>query len=239
MTRVSIARGAAALVVLALCGAACSTTDDVAGVRDATDVAVDDSGADAPETADTAAPVPAETDLAAPDDTDETDETDSADSSATDGFVFTAPTGDYVITFPGEPTSTPLPVPLPTGQVNAEAFIYEDGGDAAYFTSVFDYPDGSIDSDPEAALVTARDGAIANVGGTLVDSQFVDRDGVPGVVFSFEVSEGATAGGGNALVFVDDLRLYQSFALGFSGQSARFEAFLDTFMFTADQAGDS
>ena len=108
----------------------------------------------------------------------ETDTTPADD--VVDGFEFTAPTDDYVITFPGEPTATPLPVPLPTGQVNAEAFIYEDGSDAAYFTSVFDYPDGAIDADPETVLVGARDGAIANVGGTLVDSEFVDRDGVPG-----------------------------------------------------------
>ncbi len=73
----------------------------------------------------------------------------------------------------------------------------------------------------------------------MLDSEFVDRDGVPGVVFSFEVADGSTSGDGNALVFVDGLRLYQSFALGFSGQTDQFQAFLATFMFTADQAGDS
>ena len=207
-------------MVLALFGAACSAGDDVAGVSVPTDTADTESANSA--VAETAVPAPTDTEPA-----------------DTDGFVFTAPTDDYVITFPGEPSPTPLAVPLPTGQVAAEAFIYEDGVDAAYFTSVFDYPEGSIDSDPEVALLTARDGAVANVGGTLVDSQFVESNGVPGVAFAFEVVDGEDSGDGNALVFVNGLRLYQSFALGFSGQTEQFQAFLDTFMFTADQAGDS
>ena len=230
MKRRSVTRGTVALVALALFGAACSAGDDVAGVSVLADTA--DTGSANSAAAETAVPAPTGTE---PADT----EPAGTDGAVTDGFVFTAPTDDYVITFPGEPSPTPLAVPLPTGQVAAEAFIYEDGVDAAYFTSVFDYPEGSIDSDPEVALLTARDGAVANVGGTLVDSQFVESNGVPGVAFAFEVDDGANSGDGNALVFVDGLRLYQSFALGFSGQTEQFQAFLDTFMFTADQAGDS
>jgi hypothetical protein len=224
----SVARGTAALVVLALFGAACSNSDDVAGVRDVADSAVDEAAdTDVAVTEVPAGTEPADTEPA------------TTDGAATDGFVFTAPTDDYVITFPGEPSSTPLSIPLPTGPVTAEAFIYEDAGDAAYFTSVFDYPEGSIDSDPEVVLIGARDGAVANVGGTLLDSDFVDRDGIPGVAFTFQVVDDSSSGDGNALVFVDGQRLYQSFALGFSGQTDQFQAFLDTFMFTADQAGDS
>jgi hypothetical protein len=162
--------------------------------------------------------------------------TETAAPSA-DGVVFMSPDGDYTITFPGEPTSTPLPVALPTGQVTADAFIYEDGNDAAYFTSVFEYAEGTTDGDAEVVLAGARDGAVSNVGGTLVDSEFVGVDGVPGVSFSFTVSGGE----GNALVYFDEPRLYQSFALGEVGQSASFTAFLDTFMFTttSTEAGDS
>jgi hypothetical protein len=233
MKHAPLYRCVGALAVLALFGAACSNSDDVAGVQEIVETSnVSDEPADTAVTTDDQ---PATVD-SEPADAGE----QSADQSElTGGYVFTAPTGDYVITFPGEPTATPLPIPLPTGQVTADAFIYEDGDDAAYFTSVFDYPEGAIDADPEAVLVGARDGAIANVGGTLVDSEFIERDGVSGVAFSFEVADGATAGDGRALVFVDGLRLYQSFALGFSGQSDQFQAFLDTFMFTADQAGDS
>jgi hypothetical protein len=230
MTSRFAVRGTAALVVLAVSGAACSKSDDVAGVRDVAATAVDEPVDTEPVDTDVAVtepPAPTETDPA------------TSDASQIDGFVFTAPTNDYVITFPGEPSSTPLAIPLPTGSVTAEAFIYEDGGDAAYFTSVFDYPEGSIDSDPEVVLVEARDGAVANVGGTLLDSEFIARDGVPGVAFTFQVVDDSSSGDGNALVFVDGQRLYQSFALGFSGQTDQFQTFLDTFMFTADQAGDS
>jgi hypothetical protein len=105
---------------------------------------------------------------------------------------------------------TAAPLALSMGPVTAEAFIYEDGGDAAYFTSVFDSPKGSIDSDPEIVRVGARDGAGANVGGTPFDAAFVDGQ-----------------------------RLHQSFALGFSGQTDQFPTFRDTSVSTADQAGDS
>ena len=221
-------RSIAAVALLAMIGAACSSTD-AANVSDEPDASIAPADADSgsgsdSDTGDSGSAVDEPTD-------------EPADEPA-DGFLFTAPTGDYVITFPGEPTATPLPIPLPTGQVAAEAFIYEDR-DAAYFTSVFDYPDGTLDTDPEVVLIDARDGAIANVGGALLDSEFVERDGVPGLAFTFEVADGSNEGEGNALVFVDGLRLYQSFALGFSGQAAQFQAFIDTFMFTDDQAGDS
>ena len=216
----SVALGTVVLVALAVSGAACSTGDDVVGVSADTDPANSDA-------METAVPGSIQTEPAA------------TNGASTDGFVFSAPTEDYVITFPGEPSPTPLVVPLPTGQVTAKGFIYEDGANAAYITSVFDYPEDSIGSDPEVVLLAARDGAIANIGGTLVDSQFVESDGVPGVAFAFDVVDGANSSDGNALVFVDGLRLYQSFALGFSGQTEQFQAFLDTFMFTDDQAGDS
>lgn len=216
------------VAVLALFGAACSTGDDVSGVSELAGNESDES-ADSVVESDTTEPAETPT-SEAPADTEPV-------APVGDGFVFTAPTNDYVITFPGEPTSTPLPIPLPTGQVEAEAFIYEDGGDAAYFTSVFDYPDGVIDGDSDVVLTGARDGAVANVGGTLLDSEFVELDGIPGIAFTFAVADGATSGDGSALVFINGLRLYQSFALGFSGQTSEFEAFLDTFTFTATEGG--
>jgi hypothetical protein len=208
--------GIAGLCALSLFSAACGGSDADSSAD--TDPAPDSVPADS---------VPAETAPVV---------TETAAPSA-DGVVFTPPNGDYTITFPGEPTSTPLPVALPTGQVTADAFIYEDGNDAAYFTSVFEYAEGTTDGDPEVVLAGARDGAVSNVGGTLVDSEFVEVDGVPGVSFSFTV----TGGEGNALVYYDEPRLYQSFALGEVGQSASFTTFLDTFMFTttSTEAGDS
>ncbi len=256
MKRRSTLPGAVALVALALTSAACSTTDDVSGVREGVDgevtstVDTDESTiATDPPTTEPATTEPDAVVTTEPgDDTTETTATDvvptdtATDSDIdadTEGFVFTGSTGDYTITFPGEPTATPLPIPLPTGQVEAEAFIYEDGTDAAYFTSVFDYPEGTTDSDPQVVLTGARDGAVANVGGTLVDSEFVETNGIPGMLFTFDVGTGDQAGTGNALVYYDAPRLYQSFALGFTGQAAEFAAFLDTFTFIADEAGDS
>ncbi len=228
-----IRRGVIALAVLPLIGAACSgsdsdtaTTDTAPTDVDATtpveDIATDSLPADTgPVTSESGSPVVPPSDGVAP---------------APNGFVFVSPEGDYAITFPGEPTSTPLPVALPTGQVTAEAFIYEDGTDAAYFTSVFEYEEGTTDADPEVVLTGARDGAVTNVNGTLVESEFVEVDGVPGVSFSFTVAGGE----GNALVYVDGARLYQSFALGGIGQTASFTAFLDSFTFTSSTAaGDS
>ena len=221
--------GLAALCALSLLGAACGASDSDSSAD--TSAATDPAPESAPIETAPAETAPAET---APAETAPV--VTEAAASVTTGIVFASPDGDYTMTFPGEPTSTPLPVALPTGQVTAEAFIYEDGGNAAYFTSVFEYAEGTTDGDPEVVLAGARDGAVSNVGGTLVDSEFVEIDGVPGVSFSFTV----TGGEGNALVYFDEPRLYQSFALGEVGQSADFLAFLDTFMFTTStEAGDS
>jgi hypothetical protein len=42
-----------------------------------------------------------------------------------------------------------------------------------------------------------------------------------------------------ALVYFDEPRLFRSVALGEVGQLASFTAFLNTFMFTTETAGDS
>ena len=233
MTRTGRQSAIAALCAFTLLGAACGNSNDVTGLQDAQNT--DDTSAPVEPVDSEPDPEPADTEPASADTEPEPADTEPEP----EGFLFESPDGDYTLIFPGEPTRTPLPIDLPTGQVIAETFIYEDGLDAAYFTSVFAYEEGTTDPDPEVVLTGARDGAVANVGGTLIDSTFVERDGIPGIAFTFAVVDGVDSGDGNALIFFDEPRLYQSFALGFADQQAAFQAFIDTFSFTDQAEGDS
>lgn len=225
--------------------AACSSGSDVADVRDAGSSTPELSTPElpSPETSTPPETMPPDTtatpdttstpDTAATPDTTDT-ETPEGDAPFDDPFVYAGPDGDFEVTFPGEPTSAPLPVDLPDGQVTAEALIF-DAGTEAYFTSAFDYPEGLFTGiDAQDVLVGARDGALANAGGTLRDSEFVELDGIPGIRFTFDVDSGGLVGEGDALVYFDEPRLYQTFALGESEGAERFTAFVDTFTFTGD-----
>ena len=53
-----------------------------------------------------------------------------SDSDADGGaVVFDAPSGDYSITFPGEPSAVDLPVSLAGVSSAGDAYIFEDGSD--------------------------------------------------------------------------------------------------------------
>lgn len=204
-----------ALATLAVIGSACAGSDDAVDIGD---IEVDVS-------------VP---DLSLP----EITLPDPTTPDVTTGSTFVSPTGDYTIEFPGAPTRTDLPVDLDGETVVADAYLYEDGGDAAYFTSAFDYPDAIIGSAAEDVLVGARDGAISSVGGVVETSDFVERAGVPGIEFTFTIDT-PVAGVGTALVLYAEPRLYQSFALGTTGGAADYRRFVDTFQFTASTSPEA
>lgn len=149
-----------------------------------------------------------------------------------DGVTFVAPTNDYTIVFPGEPSLQVESLPVVGDASSVDFYVYEDGASAAYFTSAFDYPDGLLAADSTSVLESARDGALQTTGATLDSSDVIDRNGIPGLEFTFTIDDGSRPGVGAALLFFDDPRMYQSFALGDPDGGPSFEAFIDTFEFT-------
>ena len=93
------------------------------------------------------------------------------------------PTGTFTIAFPAEPAVQKLQAPLPDGtSLPVTAYLAEVDG-AAVIASCVVYPEGTS-IDPTAVLDSARDGALANVGAELVDSQPIELQGRPGVELS-------------------------------------------------------
>jgi hypothetical protein len=152
-------------------------------------------------------------------------------TGAPDGVVFVAPSGDYSITFPGQPTVEDSAISVDGQSTGAATYVFEDGTDAAYITSMVAYDGTMRAGDSAAVLERARDGALGQIGATLTSSEFVENNDVPGVSFTFTVSNGADDGVGRAVAYFDDPRLYLSFALGASDGAEEFDVFVDSFTF--------
>jgi hypothetical protein len=154
------------------------------------------------------------------------------DDAGDEGVPFTSPHDDFTVSFPGEPETQSLPVQLPDGSnVEGELFLYSDNDIAAGVTRV-DYGPGA-----ETSLEGARDGAIANVGGELVDSQQTELQGRDGLEFSGVVEDGDQSGELLSTVYEDGTLLYQVI---YTGRDIDFDdeevaAFFDSFQFTEDR----
>jgi hypothetical protein len=157
----------------------------------------------------------------------------TADSSDAQGPLFTSPDGDYTVVFPGSPTPQDIPVPLVDQTLTAQAYVFSRSTGAAFFASTLDYPPELAPTDVLVALEGARDGAVANTGATLTSSELIKRDGRRGMAFTFSVDAEGFQGVGTAVVFYESSRLSQAFAVGPVDELSDFEAFVDSFQFTA------
>lgn len=143
------------------------------------------------------------------------------------------PTGTFTIAFPAEPAVQELQAPLPDGtSLPVTAYLAEVDG-AAVIASCVVYPEGTS-IDPTAVLDSARDGALANVGADLVDSEPIELQGRPGVSYRGVIGE---AGGVLARTYLDGLQLCQALVVG---EPAIIDevapAFLDSFQFLKEAA---
>lgn len=143
------------------------------------------------------------------------------------------PTGTFTIAFPAEPAVQELQAPLPDGtSLPVTAYLAEVDG-AAVIASCVVYPEGTA-IDPTVVLDSARDGALANVGADLVDSQPIELQGRPGVSYRGVIGE---AGGVLARTYLDGLQLCQALVVG---EPAIIDevapAFLDSFQFLKEAA---
>ena len=138
-------------------------------------------------------------------------------SAATVAWARVRPTGaGFTVELPGEPSYQSQSIATSVGSVELRIGLVATPT-GAYVLGWSEYP---VDiADVEASLAGARDGAVKNVSGTLVDDAPVTREGLPGRAFS------ATVPGGTyrAEVFLQGRRLYQLAVVASTGAEDEFD----------------
>lgn len=185
-------------LLLLLLGTACN------GGEPAADTATtEDNGNVAEAPADSAAP--AETsEPAAKSETD-----DSA--QAIELEEFSPESGGFTVMAPTPMTENSQQVETAVGPIEVYTFAAQRQ-DAAYIVAYSDYPAEIVaQNDPATMLDGSRDGALRNVGGTLVSEESIELNGNPGraVTISTTVGESQREAVVNARLFLVDNRLYQ------------------------------
>lgn len=136
--------------------------------------------------------------------------------------------GQFSVLFPGKPTKKLQLLRTPAGEI--DLWMFSAGSKKSVFVVGYaDYPQRLINnSDPTRMLDGARDGAVRNVRGSLVDETEIDFYGYPARELEIEVPQKGTVGA--RLILIDN-RLYQVMVVS---QSARIldrkgSEFLDSF----------
>lgn len=120
---------------------------------------------------------------------------------------FSSAEGAFTVLMPGDPEAQVDTVNTAAGRLDLHSFMVEQG-DRVYGVSYADYPEVAVEgSDPETMLDGARDGAVANVQGTLLSELIISLEGHPGREIKVEVAGGEYTL--QARIFLVDSRLYQ------------------------------
>jgi hypothetical protein len=144
---------------------------------------------------------------------------------------FTSEKGRFSILMPGKPKSQIIPVSTQIGTINVHALKANTGG-FTYMVGYADYPEAIVQSAmPGAMLSGARDGAVANVQGKLIDERAVSLRIYPGRELKIEATEGSRMVMIQARIYLVNTRFYQVMVIGakdrFSESNA--DAYLDSF----------
>ncbi|MEM1309923.1 MAG: hypothetical protein AAF892_02900 [Cyanobacteria bacterium P01_D01_bin.71] len=153
-------------------------------------------------------------------------------SNATPAETFTSEAGEFSIATPAPLEQTQQSVETPVGPVEIYTFTAE-ADETAYVVAYSDYPLEMVrEIDPQELLDSSRDGAVANLGGTLETEEAIDLDGNPGrsLVISTEANQAQPATI-NSRIYLVDNRLYQILVVTPEGTDATESsaAFLDSF----------
>lgn len=126
------------------------------------------------------------------------------------GARWTSPDKVFALAFPVEPDVQQFDSPRPDGtEVPVTAYLAEVD-DAAVIASCVVAP-GGISADTAAVLDDARDGALENVGATLVDSEPIELQGRSGLEFSGTIG---STGSVLARNYVDGEQVCQVLVIG-------------------------
>jgi len=122
---------------------------------------------------------------------------------------FQGPEGDFTIQLPGTPKEEVQVVNSQAGEIKVHLFNVPLGN-FAYVVAYSDYPADLVTSmGAEDLLNGARDGAVSNTGGKLLDESPVEIDGFPGRFLKVQSPDGS--GIAQARMYMVGNRLYQIF----------------------------
>lgn len=149
---------------------------------------------------------------------DAADATDATDAPAA-GDAFVSEEGGFSIAFPADvdvPTMQTVPVPTEIGNIDMNMYLV-DAGTKAYMTAFADYPDALMAavSDKKVLLDEGRDGALRNIGGTLISERDYDRQGYQAKEFYGKGMQGGQEIFVRANILMAGSRLYQVLYLSF------------------------
>lgn len=124
--------------------------------------------------------------------------------------LFRCDEGSFSVFLPGEPKRSIQSIDTPAGRI--DLVMYNAGSKKSGFVVGYaDYPEEAVkDSVPKKMLDGARDGAVANVGGELIDEMELDSYGYPARELLINVPRKAKIRA--RLVLVDN-RLYQAMVI--------------------------
>ena len=136
--------------------------------------------------------------------------------------------GGFSILFPGTPEKQTETVPTAGGTIETTFFLVEQE-DMGYSVNLADYSEMSLsESDVEVVLDGAREGAVRNVGGELLEEAEITLDGHPGRALKIAVDDEFVV---DARFYLVGNRLYvlQAISIGQTSKPSRVEKFLDSF----------
>jgi len=144
--------------------------------------------------------------------------------------------GGFSALFPGTPEKQTETVPTAAGTIETVFFLVEQGG-MGYSVNLADYPEAYFsESDVELMLDGAREGAVLNVGGQLLEENQITLDGHPGRALKIAVDSASSPQVEDeflvhARFYLVGNRLYvlQAISTEQSSLSPDIERFLDSF----------
>jgi hypothetical protein len=136
--------------------------------------------------------------------------------------------GGFSILFPGTPEKQTETVPTAGGTIETVFFLVEQE-DMGYSVNLADYSEVSLsEGDVELMLEGAREGAVRNVGGDLLEETSITLDGHPGRALKIAVEDQFVV---DARFYLVGNRLYilQAISVGNTSHSSNVKKFLDSF----------
>jgi hypothetical protein len=163
----------------------------------------------------------------------------SPEAAARPGWEkFTSVDGGYSVLMPGKPNEVPQKIQAPPlGEVEIRVAAINKGINIAFMVIYNDYAPGQVPLDSlEASYDRARQGALANSGGTLAGEKKVMLGDLPGREVKIEMPETKVPGGGliHLRYFLKGSRLYQVMYIAPKADvdAGDVAAFLDSFRIT-------